>query len=654
MTQVQANTVAHGETFAAPDIAAERRADGTVILRSRTALGSVEPSVPEVLRARAAAHPDRPLAAERGGWDPERRGGDPERGGGDPERGTGESERDDGDRWIPLTYGDARRRADALAQAFLDLGLGPQRPLMILSGNSLAHLLVSLGAHTAGVPVIPISVAYSLMSADHARIAAIAELTRPGLVFAEDAGPFSRALDALDAPGALDAHILIARGDRAGALALDDLLATTPTPPLEQAVARITPDTVAKLLFTSGSTAAPKGVINTHRMQCANQAMLQRIWPFLADEPPMLVDWLPWSHTFGANHDLNLALFNGGTIYIDDGKPAPALFGRTLAALRDIAPTVYFNVPAGFALLAPALEADRELARRFFSGLRFMFYAGAALPDALAARLRRLAQEIADHEVPLTSSWGTTETAPAATSAHFADAVTGCIGVPIPGTTIKLAQVGDKLEIRLRGPNITPGYFRQPELTRAAFDDEGFYRSGDAVRLVDEHDPNKGLVFDGRIAEDFKLLTGTWVTVGTLRTRLLSTAGVLSDAVICGHDREYVAALAWVNQAEARKLCELDRDVALDDAALRRHLERALAALGEGAGSAARIERLLLLADPPGLDAGEITDKGYVNQRVCIERRAGDVARLYSDTPDAEVITPAHGPPDPEVITPVA
>jgi feruloyl-CoA synthase len=603
----------HSETFTTPDIAAELRSDGTIIQTSRAALGSYEPSVPRVLRARAEAHPARFLAAERG----------------------------DGDRWIHLTYGEARRRADALAQAFLDLGLGPERPLMVLSGNSLAHLLVSLGAHTAGVPVMPISVAYSLMSGDHARIAAIGELTNPGVVFAEDARPFAPALDALGALDSFDAHTLIARDDRPGALRLDELLKTAPTPTLEQAVARIGPGTVAKLLFTSGSTAAPKGVINTHRMQCANQAMLQSIWPFLSVEPPVLVDWLPWSHTFGGNHNLNLTLFNGGTVYIDDGRPAPPLFGRTLAALRDNAPTVYFNVPAGFALLAPALEADRELARHFFSRLRFMFYAGAALPDALAARLRALAKHVADHEVPLTSSWGTTETAPAATSAHFADAVTGCIGVPIAGTTIKLAPVGDKLEIRVKGPNITPGYYRRPELTRGAFDEEGFYRSGDAVRTVDEHDPNKGLLFDGRIAEDFKLLTGTWVTVGTLRTRLLSTAEVLSDAVICGQDGEYVAALAWVNQAEARKLCGTDRDVALDDPRLRRHLERALATLGEGAGSAARIERLLLLADPPGLDAGEITDKGYINQRVCLERRAADVARLYAAPPDPQVLAPA-------------
>jgi feruloyl-CoA synthase len=267
-----------------------------------------------------------------------------------------------------------------------------------------------------------------------------------------------------------------------------------------------------------------------------------------------------------------------------------------------------------------------------------MFYAGAALPDALAVRLREIARLGADHEVLLTSSWGTTETAPAATSAHFADAVTGCIGVPLPGVGLKLASVGDKLEIRVSGPNVTPGYFRQPELTSAAFDEEGYYRSGDAVKLVDASDPNRGLLFDGRIAEDFKLLTGTWVAAGPRRLALLSAARVLSDAVICGQDSEYVSALAWVNQAEARRVCGVDGEVTLDDPRLRSHLAQALAELNAGAGSAGRIERLLLLAEPPSLDAGEITDKGYINQRACLERRAADVARLYTREPDPDVI----------------
>jgi feruloyl-CoA synthase len=592
------------KTFAPPAIETEARSDGSVVMRSRTGLGSWERSIPEVLRTRAAQHPDRALAAER-----------------------------DGDAWRELTYGEASRRAHGLAASFLDLGLTAERPVMVLSGNSLAHLIVSLGAFAAGVPVMPISVAYSLMSADHARIRAIAELTDPGLIFAEGATAFGAALDAL---AHRDARIAVGRGARDGALILDELIrgetATLPD---------VGPETVAKLLFTSGSTGAPKGVVNRHRMMCSNQAMLQRIWPFLAEEPPVLVDWLPWSHTFGGNHNLGLAMFNGGTIYIDDGRPAPPLFGRTLAALGDIAPTVYFNVPAGFALLAPALEADRALAERFFSRLRFMFYAGAALPDALADRMRRLAADVADHEVPLTSSWGTTETAPAATSAHYRDSVNGCIGVPIPGVEVKLAPVANKLEIRARGPNITDGYYRDPEQTRAAFDEEGFYRSGDAVRMVDENDPDRGLLFDGRISEDFKLQTGTWVAVGPLRTRLIGAARVLSDAIICGQDGEYVAALAWINQAEARRIVGTEDDVALDNPGLKTHLERALAELSTGAGSASRIERLLLLDEPPGLDAGEITDKGYINQRVCLERRAADVARLYASEPGADVIRPS-------------
>ncbi len=593
------------QTFAPPDIESERRDDGSTVLASRHPLGEIEPSITAVLRRRAAEHPDRVLAAQR-----------------DPE-----------DHWTALSYGEAERRSRALAAAFRHLGLGPDRPLMILSGNSLEHLLVSLGAYAAQVPVMPISVAYSLMSSDHARIKAIAELTEPGLVFADDAVPFAAAIDAL---ASTVGRVLVARGERERALRLDDLLASDPTGAGGESGGGPGPDTVAKLLFTSGSTGVPKGVVNTHRMLCANQAMLQAIWPFLADEPPIMVDWLPWSHTFGANHNLNLALFNGGTIYIDDGKPAPALFRRTVAALTDVPPTLYFNVPAGYALLAPALENDAQLAERFFSRLRFMFYAAAALPDALATRLRTVAAEHADHEVPLTSSWGTTETAPCATSMHYLGAPTGCIGVPIPGCTIKLAPVGDRLEIRVKGPNVTPGYFRRPDLTEAAFDGDGFYRSGDAVRVIDAQDANEGVLFDGRIAENFKLLTGTWVAAGALRTRLISAAGVLTDAVICGQDAEYVAAMAWINQAEARRLTGAAADVALDDPTLRAHLAQALLSLNAQAGSASRIERLLLLAQPPSLDAGEVTDKGYLNQRRTLECRAADVARLY-----AEPVAPA-------------
>jgi feruloyl-CoA synthase len=594
------------DVFAPPEAIMERRADGAILLRSAEPLGEYAPSMAHLFRTGALAHPDRILAAER-----------------------------EGDGWRTLTWGAARTRADALAQALLDHGLGADRPLMVLSGNSLAHLELTLGAYTAGVPVLPISPAYSLLSADHERLRAIAALCTPGLVFADDAARFGPALDALGDGPAIE---VVAHGERDGALGLDELAGTLPGDGAERAFARLGPDSVVKILFTSGSTGAPKGVVNTHRMICSNQQALGQVWPFMRQEPPVLADWLPWSHTFGANHNLHQAIAFGGTLYIDDGKPAPHLFERTVEALRAVRPTVYYNVPAGYALLTPRLEADRDLAEAFFSRLRFMFYAAAALPEALWDRLRAVAGGVADHDVPLTASWGTTETAPAATTAHFAGARCGCIGVPLPGVTLKLVPDGAKREIRVKGPNVTPEYHRDPEATVAAFDDEGFYRTGDAVRLVDEDDPNEGLMFDGRLAEDFKLMSGTWVTVGRLRVALLSAASVLRDAVIAGHDRDVVAALAWVDPAEARRVCGGDADVALDDPALRDHLAASLARLNAGAGSAARIERLLLLDEPPDLDAGEITDKGYVNQRAVLERRAAEVARLFAEQPDERAI----------------
>jgi feruloyl-CoA synthase len=560
----------------------------------------------QVFRAGAAAHPERLLAAQR----------------------------DDGG-WREITWGEAAQAARAIAQGLLDHGLSAQRPLLVLSANSIEHLLLTLGAFESGVPVLPTSTAYSLLSADHARLRAIAERCAPGMAFADDAQAYGPALNAL-AP--LVPLSVVARGERPGALSLDELRRTPPGPEAEAAFARVGLDTVAKLLFTSGSTGVPKGVVNTHRMLVSNQVALGQVWPFLHEEPPVLVDWLPWSHTFGGNHNLNQVLAYGGSIHIDDGRPAPALFERTVSALRTVAPTLYYNVPAGYALLAPRLEQDRALAERFFSRLRFLFYAAAALPEALWERLTRIAAEVADHPVPLTAAWGTTETAPGATTAHFDGARCGCIGVPLPGVEIKLAPQGDKLEARVRGPNVTPGYHGDPQSTAAAFDDEGFYRTGDAVRLVAADDPGQGLLFDGRLAEDFKLSTGTFVHVGRVRTGLVSAAGVLSDAVICGHDADRVGALAWVNQDEARRVVGADAEVALDDGALRAHLAACLRALNRGAGSALRVERLLLLAEPPDIDAGEITDKGYVNQRAVRERRGAAVQRLLADPPADDVI----------------
>jgi feruloyl-CoA synthase len=594
--------------FAPPSIAADTTADGGLLLRSTQPLGDYPATVMHSVRAWAALDPGHPLVAER-----------------DPEGA-----------WRTCSYGAAVAAADAIGQALLDRGLGPENPLLILSGNSVDHLLMTLAAMTAGVPVAPVSVAYSLQSRDHATIRAITALIRPGAVFAEDASRFAAALDAVTAGHEM--AVITSTGTRPGADLLERLKATRSAPKTD-----VDPDAVAKILFTSGSTGAPKGVLNTHRMLSANQQMMRQVWPFLAAEPaepaepagraeqagrPVIVDWLPWSHTFGGNHNMNMMLTSGGTLYVDAGRPVPGAFAPGIANLTEVPPTLYFNVPAGYAQLVPALEADPAFAARFFSRLRLMFNAAAALPAALRGRLCELTRGT----VPITGSWGATETAPAVTTAHFDYSDARCIGAPLPGTQVKLAPAEGGYEIRVKGPGVTPGYFARPDLTAAAFDDQGFYRSGDAVALADPADPNAGLVFRGRIAEDFKLATGTFVRVGAVRTALLSAAPLLSDAVIAGEDRDCVCALAWLNMAEVRaRLGEEPepRGELIDHERLREELARMLAEHNAGQGSSARIERLLVMARPADLDAGEITDKGYVNQRRVLTNRAPLVRLLY-------------------------
>jgi len=601
-TGARERTVDRNSLFAPPRIIAEAAdSGGAIVLRSAEPLGEHPVSVVHSVREWARLSSDHPLIAERAGGD-----------------------------WRTVTYGAAVAAADAVGQALLDRGLGPGRPLLILSGNSVDHLLMTLGAMTAGIPVAPVSVAYSLQSRDHARIRAIADLIRPGAVFADDADRFGAVLDAI--------------GHVPAVTRLADLTATRPAVAVEQAFGAITGDTVAKILFTSGSTGTPKGVLNTHRMLAANQQMIRQAWLFLTAERPVIVDWLPWSHTFGGNHNVNMVLTAGGTLYVDAGRPAPGMFAQTVANLTDVPPTIYFNVPAGYAQLVPALEGDPEFARRFFSRLRLMFNAGAALPAALRDRLAKLAVRTAGHEIPVTGSWGATETAPAVTSAHFAFTDARCIGVPLPGTEVKLVPAEDAYEIRVKGPNVTPGYFARPDLTAAAFDSAGFYQTGDAVEFADPADPadpDAGLVFRGRIAEDFKLETGTFVRVGPLRAALLSAIPVLSDAVLAGENRDFVCALAWLNAAEARQLVGAepapDGDLIVDQD-LHDLLARALAEHNDAAGSSARVERLLLMAHPASLDGGEITDKGYVNQRKVLARRAALVELLYADPPPAGVI----------------
>jgi feruloyl-CoA synthase len=595
--------------FAAPDIAVERAGDGSWLLRSRVPLEPYERCVAAVLARWAEATPDAPFLCERpAGAGGDGGAGDGEAGGGAPDDGGGPG---DGGGWRRVTYGEAWARARAIGQALLDRGLGPDRPAMVLSGNGIDHGLLLLGCHAAGVPLVPVSVAYSLQSRDFVKLRHIAALTRPGLVFVADRAPFAPALAALD-PGP-DVEVV------------DDLAplaATPPGPEIAAAGAAVGPDTVAKILFTSGSTGVPKGVVTTERMLCANQQMARQVWPFTAREPVVLVDWLPWSHTFGGSHNVGLVLWSGGTLHVDAGRPVPGLLGRTLANLRDVSPTVYFNVPAGFAALLPHLEADAELAGRFFARLRFIMYAAAALPRDLWDRLDTLARRTAGRSVPLTAAWGSTETAPLATTAHFPLDGPGCIGVPVPGVALKLVPDGRKLELRVAGPNVTPGYLGDPDRA-AAFDADGYYRMGDAGRFLDPDRPEAGVVFDGRVAEDFKLATGTWVSVGAVRTALVGAgAGAIGDAVLTGENLPELGALVWLTPAG-------------DPDALRAAIEQHNA---DHPQSSTRIRRALVLTEPPSSDGHEITDKGYINQRAVLDRRAGEVARLHADPPGPDVL----------------
>jgi len=592
----------------------ERGPDGTIRLRSPMPLARYDTNLAGTFRTAAEAQPDRVFLAERN---------------------------PDGI-WRTLTYGQARRPVDALAQALIDRGLSAERPVMALSGNAVDHALLMLACYTAGVPLAPISVAYSLQSQDHAKLKHIAALLQPGLVYVADTQPFAPALAALDL---CNVEVVASHNgaNRAGVTLFSDLLKTAPGPAVDRAVAGIGPDTIAKFLFTSGSTGLPKGVINTHGMLTANQQQVVQVWPFLTEQPLVLVDWLPWNHTFGGNHNFNLVLRQAGSLYIDAGKPVPALIGETVRNLAEVSPTIYLNVPAGFAALLPHLERDAALATSFFARLRLILYAGAALPDDLWQRLEAVAVRTAGERIPMTSSWGTTETAPLATAAHFPLERAGVVGIPVPGVELKLVPSGDKLEIRARGPNITPGYWKRDDLTQAAFDEEGFYRPGDAVRFADPADPAAGVVFDGRISEDFKLTTGTWVHVGALRVATLGAATpALQDAVVTGENRPFAGLLVWLNAAGCQSLIGAGAPPAPGELsrhpAVREHLRRALATWNKGRSSSHRIERVIILDGMPSIDANEITDKGYVNQRLVLERRGADVERLYAETPDADVI----------------
>jgi feruloyl-CoA synthase len=588
----------------------EDRADGSIVLRSAHALKPYEPSLVALFRSAVERAPDRLFIAER----------------------------DASGAWAGLTFAQTRRKVDAVAQALLDRGLSPERPVMALSGNAVEHAVLMLACYTAGIPIAPISVAYSLQSQDHSKLKYINELLTPGLVHVSDTGPFAKALAHITAP-------VIAGRNSAnlpGVTLFSDLAKTTPGAAVEQAVALIGADTIAKFLFTSGSTSLPKGVINTHGMLTANQQQSVQTWPFMEQEDVVLVDWLPWNHTFGSNYTFNLVMQQAGTLYIDGGKPLPALIGQSVQNLREIAPTIYFNVPAGYGALLPHLENDEAFARNFFSRLRVIFYAGASLPQDMWERLEAVSARTVGERIPMTSAWGTTETSPLATSAHWLLERAGVVGNPCAGVDVKLVPTGNKLEIRVRGPNITPGYWRRPDLTQALFDEEGFYRPGDAVRFADAADPNAGLVFDGRIAEDFKLLNGTWVAVGALRVGALAAASpVLQDAIVTGEGRDVVGLVAWLNAAGCKQITGEDGDLAsyARHPKVHAHLRDAFAKWNKvNTGATMRIARLLLLPDMPSIDGNEITDKGYINQRVAQENRAAEVKRLFDGAAHPDVV----------------
>ncbi|MBL8330727.1 MAG: feruloyl-CoA synthase [Rubrivivax sp.] len=586
----------------------EMRADGSQLLRSTEALQPYPERLSDSLVHWAKLAPDRTFVARRlNGRD-----------------------------WVRVSYAQMLQRAQAVGQALLDMGLSAERPVAILSGNDIEHLTLALGAMWVGVPHVPISTAYSLVSRDFGKLRHILRTTTPGLVLASDPA-YARAIEAAVPP---DVTVVLVEGRIEGRRVrrFESLLATVPGAETAAAHARVDAQTIVKFLFTSGSTQAPKGVITTHRMMCSNQQMLRQCLGFLAEEPPVLVDWLPWNHVFGGSHNVGLTLSNGGTLYIDDGKPTPAGIGETLRNLREISPTVYFNVPRGLEEIARAMATDTALRDGLFRRCKAFMFAGAALSQAVWDQLHLQAEASVGERVRVITGLGMTETAPACTFAVGTDVASGHIGLPVPGVEVKLVRdpsTGGKTEIRFRGPNVMPGYWRAPEQTRLAFDEEGFYRTGDAARWIDEQRPERGLFFDGRTAEDFKLSSGTFVSVGPLRARLIAAgAPCVQDAVITGLNRNEAGALIFPRPDDCRRLAGLGAGAPLPEVVHHPAVRAFFQALAdrlwhEATGSASRIARLHVLAEPPSIDEGEVTDKGSINQRAVLAHRAALVEALY-------------------------
>ena len=596
----------------ARSVVCEQRDDGGFLLRSGEVLAAHPVSLTARIAEGAHAYPDRTMLAQR-----IRPGG----------------------AWHRLTYADVDQAMRAVAQALLDRDLSADRPVVILSGASLEHAIVAYAAMHVGIPYAPVSPAYSLLSTDHRKLGHVLDLLSPGLILCDDHGRYTQAIAAA-APH--DCEVVAVKPADPAATPFTRLLATPPTGQVDAAAANVGPDTIAKILFTSGSTGLPKGVINTQRMLCSAQQMFAQAFPFMTFKPPVIVDWLPWHHTSGANQILGMIPYLGGSLYIDDGKPTAEGMATTVANLKDVVPTAYFTVPKGLAELVPHLRADRDFARRFFESVDFIFYSGAPLSDPVLRAFDEVAVAATGLRTPIMSAYGATETAPFALVANWPSEETGLAGVPLPGVELKLAPSQGKLEARLKGPNVTPGYWRQPELTERAFDDEGFLRFGDAMAFSAD-DPAAGLRFDGRLSEDFKLSTGTWVNVGGLRAALLAEGGLaVHDVVICGEGRDDVGALVFLAPDSCSSIAG---EIALDHARaaahprIRAQLQSALDRLAaRGTGSSTFVARATILPTAPHAEAGEITDKGTLNARAVLANRAADVANLFSERPDGRVI----------------